>query len=179
MTTATPRPRSCPAVRSSWTTPTPTLTRTRALAPKSPAAVRFASSWPRDSHWPSAGLGGYCSNDSHDLLIIFLFRFVFMIAVLGGTLWHLPKFLQGIVIEFTPSIILLYPPSSHSWSFSWSHLTSQQPYGISTIIIPIIQMRKPRLGRLNHLPKITQLTNDSVWFRNTALHDSKASPVNY
>jgi hypothetical protein len=34
----------------------------------------------------------------------------------GGTLWHLIKFLHYIIVEFTPSITLLYCPSPHSWN---------------------------------------------------------------
>jgi hypothetical protein len=36
----------------------------------------------------------------------------FIIVVLGGTLRQLPKFLQCVIVEFTPSIIFLYPPLS-------------------------------------------------------------------
>jgi hypothetical protein len=43
------------------------------------------------------------------------FFYYHIIVVLGGTLWHLPKFLQCILVKSTPSIILFIPPSP--WNF--------------------------------------------------------------
>jgi hypothetical protein len=44
------------------------------------------------------------------LKIHFLFYFFFYCCT-GGTLWHLQNFLQCVIVEFTSSIILLYPVS--------------------------------------------------------------------
>jgi hypothetical protein len=51
--------------------------------------------------------------------------FSFIVGLCGGTLWHLQRFLQSskyVILEFTPSITLLYPPSPNSWnSFNRYH----------------------------------------------------------
>jgi hypothetical protein len=51
-----------------------------------------------------------------------LYNFLLPYYCTGGTMWHLQKFLQYSWIH--PSIILLYPPSPHSWnSFNRSHFS--------------------------------------------------------
>jgi hypothetical protein len=46
------------------------------------------------------------------LPVNFIYLLIFYCCA-GGTLWHLQKFLQWIkyiILEFTPSVALLYPP---------------------------------------------------------------------
>jgi hypothetical protein len=48
---------------------------------------------------------------------IFLTFFFFNYCCIGGTLWHLPKFLQCIIIEFTSLSFFYSLPHPHFWKF--------------------------------------------------------------
>jgi hypothetical protein len=53
-------------------------------------------------------------NQNKSLLHLNFSLFLLYYYCTGGTLWHLQKFLQYIIVEFTPFIILLYFPTPYS-----------------------------------------------------------------
>jgi hypothetical protein len=65
---------------------------------------------------------------SANILLSTHFLNLFFYCCTGSTLWHSQKFLQYSMVEFTNSIMLLYPSCPHSWnSFSRSHFSTYIP----------------------------------------------------
>jgi hypothetical protein len=59
------------------------------------------------------------------IMVLFNVHFVYLLSYCctEGTSWHLQRFLQYIIVEFTTYTILLYPLSPHSRNcFRMSHL---------------------------------------------------------
>jgi hypothetical protein len=60
-------------------------------------------------------------------LIEFIYLFIVIVVLGGGTLWCLQKFshsIKYIILEFTLSTILLYPPFPHCWNISASIISA-------------------------------------------------------
>jgi hypothetical protein len=65
------------------------------------------------SEWPNHFPPGPIKVQSSLFYFLNFILFYFIVVQGGGTLWHLQKFLQCIkciIVEFTPSTALLYPP---------------------------------------------------------------------
>jgi hypothetical protein len=75
------------------------------------------------------------NTESNSLNIVFL-NFLSYYCCMGGTLWHIQKCLQCILVKFIPSIILLYtlsPFLAYFQQVSFFHFDAWI-YNISTII---------------------------------------------
>jgi hypothetical protein len=96
------------------------------------------------------------------LTCLFFFSFLYYCCT-EGTLQHLQKLLQYVIVEFAPSIIL-YPLSPHSWNsfntshFSFSYMCAQYfhpptpfPYILPFPLVPIPQTG-PDLGQAVLMP---------------------------